>query len=206
MLADKPLRDVLSAFAASRPTPGGGSASALASALGASVLMMVARVPKTRSDAEADRVALAGAAAALSDHQQRLIEAIDADSDAYDAVVAAYKLPHTNDTERSARRAAIDRALRAATEVPLDVMRLSVLATEQAQVVARHGYDQAASDVGVAIGLLRAGLTGARLNVDANLHSLSDASYAMAVGTIVKDLNVEGTKSADAADVMLGNQ
>src|ERR1051325_8039126 len=62
MLADKNVRELLDAFASSDPTPGGGSASALASALGAALLQMVAALPKTRSNSDADRAALTAAA------------------------------------------------------------------------------------------------------------------------------------------------
>jgi formiminotetrahydrofolate cyclodeaminase len=66
LLTDKSVRDLLTAFSSPEPTPGGGSAAALASAVGASLLAMVAALPKTRNGAEEDREALASAAAALS--------------------------------------------------------------------------------------------------------------------------------------------
>src|SRR5438034_339182 len=128
MLKDKTVRELLAAFASSDPTPGGGSASALASAIGASLLMMVAALPKTRSGSDEDRTALAAAAKALVAVQQQLLEAIDTDSTAYDAVVAAYKLPKATEAEQAARKAAIQRALRGATDVPLGVMRQSAAA------------------------------------------------------------------------------
>ena len=111
MLTDKTLRDVLMAFAAPDPTPGGGSASALASAIGASLLMMVAGLTKTRTGSDEDRAALTAAATALIAVQQQLTEAIDLDTAAYDQVVAAYKLAKGNEAEQDARTAAIQRAL-----------------------------------------------------------------------------------------------
>lgn len=177
MLTDKPLRELLGAFASSDPTPGGGSASALASALGASLLLMVARLPKARSGSEDHRTALAGAAAALLDVQQQLIDAIDADSAAYDQVVAAYRQPRATDHERQARTDAVQRALRLATEVPLRVMRRSVEGLTRAEEIAARGHPGAASDVGVAIALLQAGLEGARLNVRTNLEGIVDRAY-----------------------------
>ena len=181
MLTDKPLRDLLAAFASPDPTPGGGSASAIASAIGASLLMMVAALPKTRAGSDDDRTALAAAADALTGVQHQLAEAVDLDTAAYDQVVAAYKLPKGNDAEQAARRAAIERALVGATEVPLGVMRLSAAALKQARVVGAHGHRAASSDVGVAAALLRAGFRGARLNVEINLGGLTDAAYVDAV-------------------------
>ena len=188
MLIDRSLRDLIAAFASSNPTPGGGSASALASAVGASLLTMVAGLPKTRTNAEEDRRTLAAAAAALTGVRQQLAESIDADAAAYDSVVAAYKLPKRTDAEKQARTDAIQRALRRATDVPLGVMRLSADALKQAEVVAAHGHPGASSDVGVATALLRAGLEGARLNVEINAGSLADEAYAAAVRTEVAAL------------------
>ena len=181
MLTSKPLRDVIAAFASSEPTPGGGSASALASSLGTSLLVMVASLPRTRNQSEDDRTALAFSAGALTGVQHQLTEAIDADSAAYGHVVTAYRQPKANDAEKRARQAGIERALRLATDVPLGVMRLSVDALKQAQAVAAHGHRAASSDVGVALALLQAGLEGARLNVRVNLGGISDRAYAEAV-------------------------
>src|SRR5207247_3358089 len=124
-LIDGSVRDLLAAFSSSDPTPGGGSAAALASAVGASLLMMVAGLPKTRSGSDEDRNELAAARAALTDLRQHLAAAIDADTAAYDQVVAAYRLAKGTDDEKSARRAAIQRALREAIDVPLQLMRFS---------------------------------------------------------------------------------
>jgi formiminotetrahydrofolate cyclodeaminase len=181
MLVDQSVRALLAAVSAPDPTPGGGSASALASALGASLLLMVAGLPKTKSGSDEDRAALASASAVLGGLRDRLTAAVDEDTAAYDAVVAAYKRPKATEEEQQARKAAIQEAMRGATEVPLRVMRLSAQALQQGDIVARHGYTAASSDVGVGLALLTAGLKGARLNVDVNLPSIADAAYVDAV-------------------------
>jgi methenyltetrahydrofolate cyclohydrolase len=181
MLTSQPLREVISAFASSEPTPGGGSASALASSVGTALLAMVASLPRTRNQSEDDRTALAFAAGALTGIQHQLTEAIDADSSAYAQVVAAYRQPRATDAEKGARQAAVERALRLATDVPLGVMRLSVDALKHALAIAAHGHRAASSDVGVALALLQAGLEGARLNVRVNLGGISDRAYVDAV-------------------------
>jgi len=203
MLTNTSVHDFLAALASSAPTPGGGSASALASTMGASLLMMVAALPKTRSGSDEDRTALAAVSAALIGVQQQLTEAVDADSLAYDAVTAAYKLPKGSDVEQAARKAAVQRAMRGATDVPLGVMRLSVIALKQAPAVARHGHRGAASDAGVAVALLAAGARGARLNVEINLGSLADRSYVEAVKEEIDRLSDEAGDAARAADDLL---
>ena len=193
-LVDQSVGGLLAAFGSPEPTPGGGSASALASSVGASLLMMVASLPKTRSGSAEDRAALAAAAEALAGLRQQLTEAIDADTIAYDQVVAAYRLPKETDEEKRARKSAIQRALRSATDVPLAVMRLSSLALKQADIVGAHGHPAASSDVGVAAALLQAGMRGARLNVEANVGSIDDEAYREAVGLEVAALDQVATK------------
>src|SRR5205809_8075057 len=149
--------------------------------MGASLLMMVAALPKTRSGTDEDRAALAAASSALTGVQQQLIEAVDADAAAYGQVVAAYKLPKATEGEQASRKAAIQRALRGATDVPLGVMRLSATALKHAQAVAEHGHRAASSDAGVAVALLAARARGARLNVDVNLRSPGRETYLEAV-------------------------
>ena len=200
-LADTSIRDLLSAFSSSDPTPGGGSASALASAVGASLLLMVAGLPKSRTGSEEGRTALASASALLVDIRRQLTTAIDADAEAYDEVVRSYKLPKST----AERRAAIQAGLRAATDVPLAVMHLSVGALTQAERVAAHGHQAAASDVGIAVGLLRAGVRGAKLNVDINLGSISDAAYTEAARSEADRLSKEAERMAMTADARLGS-
>jgi formiminotetrahydrofolate cyclodeaminase len=202
-LADTPLRDLLAAFSSPDPTPGGGSASALASAVGASLLMMVAGLPKTRTGSDAERADLTAAAAALDAIRARLTAAIDADASAYDQVVAAYKLPKGTPDEQASRKAAIQQALRAATEVPLEVMRLSAAAIDHAKTIAANGHRAAASDVGVAAALLGAGLRGAALNIEINAGSVSDPAYVERVRAESARLSDASGRTAGEAEALL---
>jgi methenyltetrahydrofolate cyclohydrolase len=206
MLRDLPLADLLAAFSSPDPTPGGGSAAALSSAIGASLLMMVAALPKTRTGSDQDRTALAAVGQQLSVIRERLAAAIDGDTAAYNGVVAAYKRPKATAEEQTARTEAIQRSLRAATDVPLDVMQQSVRALEVAAIVARHGYRSAASDVGVAIAMLRAGTTGAHLNVGINLESVSDASYRTRIGDEARGLIARAETAARQGEDLLGER
>lgn len=202
-LVDQSVRDLLASFSSSDPTPGGGSASALASAVGASLLLMVVGLPKTRNGTADDRAALDSAAAALADVRQALTEAIDRDTAAYDQVVAAYKLPRASGEEQHVRKAAIQHALRAATDVPLGVMGLSASALDAAPTIAAHGHRAAGSDVGVAVVLLRAGLQGAGLNIEINVGSVNDAVYVAAVKAEAARWSRHAAVLADAALALL---
>jgi formiminotetrahydrofolate cyclodeaminase len=169
--------DLIDAFASNDPVPGGGSASALAGAVGTSLLIMVAAMPRTRSGAPEETADLAEVEARLRPLRNELTALIDRDSDVYGIVVAARRLPRETEAEKAARSAAIQAGTRTATEVPLDTMRACRSALQGAIVVATNGNRNAASDVGVAIELLMAGLKGAGLNVDINLGGLTDGAF-----------------------------
>jgi methenyltetrahydrofolate cyclohydrolase len=196
-LATLAFADLLDLFASNDPAPGGGSASAAAGAIGASLLLMVAGMPKTRTGAPEEAADLAEAAARLRPLRDRLAALVDRDTDAYNAVVAAFRLPRATDAEKAARREAIQAGTKTATEVPLDTMRACRDALRHAGIVARNGNPNAASDVGVALELLRAGLTGAALNVNINLESLADAAFVERVRWERDDL--ERTAAEEAA-------
>ena len=117
------LTDLLAAFQSPAPTPGGGSAAALAGAVGASLLAMVAGLPKPRAATADDLAQLAAAGAGCVALSERLTALIDRDSEAYQLVVAAFRMPKETDEEKAVRGARIQEALRMATETPLDVMR-----------------------------------------------------------------------------------
>ncbi len=180
-LVDKTVSQLLDAFASSDPTPGGGSASALAGAIGCSLLLMVAHMPKSKSGPEIDRAPLDGVIHRVGPLASELRALVDRDTAAYEQVVGAYRMPKATDAEKASRREAIQRAMRAAIEAPLAVMRACRAAMDDVKIVREHGNPNAASDVTVAGELLRAGFHGAKANVEINLASVNDAAYADAV-------------------------
>src|SRR5690349_2975774 len=153
MLVNKTVTDLLDAFAAATPTPGGGSAAALAGAMAASLLEMVASMPKTRNNTPEDRTALDAALPAIKSLRASLTRLVDSDSASYDAVVAAYRLPKVTDEEKAARKAAVREAMRGATEVPLETARAAFALIPLARTIAEHGNPNAKSDASVAVGL-----------------------------------------------------
>ncbi len=177
-LIDRTVTGLLDAFAAADPTPGGGSASALAGAVSASLLSMVASMPKSKSNAVAEREALDEANTEILQLRETLTSLIDRDADAYDLVVAAFRKPKATDEEKAARKAAIQDATRVATEIPLETMKACAALLRLQKIVADHGNTNAASDVHVAGLLARAAMQGARSNVDINLPGNPNADIA----------------------------
>ena len=199
------LIDLLDAFASNTPVPGGGSAAALAGALGVSLLIMAASLPKSRTGAPEEAADLAEAAARLRPLRDTLVELIDADSNAYRSVMAALKLPKASEQEQARRKDALQSALREATDVPLDVMRACQQALAGGVVVARNGYRVAASDIATAIELLGATVRGTAISIDGNLSGITDASYTARVKTELEQLVDDSARdAAQALDAVSG--
>jgi methenyltetrahydrofolate cyclohydrolase len=176
-LTSLPVSGLLAAFRSSEPTPGGGSAAALAGAVGAALFAMVAGLPKSKAESEEDKRELASTGERCTALSAQLEALIDQDSAAYDLVVGAFRLPKGSDEEKAARSGAIQKAMIAATEAPLDVMRRCAEALAAAPVIERLGNPNASSDAGVARELLAAALKGAQQNVEVNLASVKDTAY-----------------------------
>jgi formiminotetrahydrofolate cyclodeaminase len=198
-LSQLPFTELLNAFRSREPTPGGGSASALGGAVGAALLAMVAGLPKSRAQSTEDTERLGAVGTRCAAIGDSLASLMDRDSHAYDLVVAAFRLPKSTAEEQTARASRIQEALRSATEAPLDVMRACAEAIGLAAVVAALGSRNASSDVQVGVELLRAGLRGAKLNVDVNLASIKDETFASAVRHEAEHLVIEGERNASAA-------
>jgi formiminotetrahydrofolate cyclodeaminase len=173
-LSELTVRELLERLATDAPVPGGGSASALAGALGASLVQMVVALTSGRPGAvdhedELREIGLRGAT--LTSELLRLSEL---DATAYAAVVAARRLPRDTEVEQLSRTRQIDAATREATSVPLEIARRADEVLQLAERLAPIGNGNAISDVGVASLLAAAGLRGAALNVRINLPFLPE--------------------------------
>jgi formiminotetrahydrofolate cyclodeaminase len=199
-LTHLPVTELIAAFGSPDPTPGGGSASALAGAAGAALLAMVAAMPKNKAATPEEAALLQATGNRCHMLADTLRDLVDRDSEAYDAVVAAYRLPKAADEEKAARKTAIQAAMKTAAEAPLDTMRHAAEALELASTVARLGNASAASDVEVAVHLLLAAARGARANVKINLGSLDDAAYVERVREEVAEIERRCSGVRDPGD------
>jgi formiminotetrahydrofolate cyclodeaminase len=204
-LSELAVRDLITAFRSPEPTPGGGSAAALAGAVGAALLAMVASLGRPRASTPEDLSRLSAAGRRCSELSQELTTLIDRDSDAYMGVVEAYRAPKATEQESRARSSRIQEALLEATASPLEVMRLCADAIEQAGVVAALGNRNASSDVQSGLELLTAGLRAATSNVEINLSGLKDAERCAAIRGEASRLAAEAGEEAAAARRQLVN-
>lgn len=193
------VAELLDALASPDPTPGGGTASAIAGAMGAALLIMVSGLAKSKTNSDGEKAALEAARHALEPLRTELMRLADADSDAFDQVMAAYRRPNASDEDKAARTSAIQTALRQATVVPLDTLRACAAAMPLAAQVAEAGNRSAASDVGVAVGLLEAAAAGADANVRINLDGLKDEGFNANVSSEASRLAAETAAAARAA-------
>lgn len=191
------LRDLLDAFASTAPAPGGGSAAALAGAIGVSLLLMAVGIRRSRSSESTGASELVEAADRLRSLQPTIAALIDRDAEAYSSVIAALRMPVNDDEARLRQRTAYESAMRVATDAPLETMRACRRALREAPVVAANCARSTHGDVGVAIELLRAGVRGAGITVDANLESLGDVEYAGRVRTERGTLDSESAADAE---------
>ena len=114
-------------------------------------------------------------------------------------IFAARNLPQGSLTQRSERQTAIQFALRAGADVPLELLRLCARGLNQANTVARHGARAASADTELGVALLQAAFNGARSNLEAKLSSLTDAVYITSIVEEMAQLNEEATSAASAA-------
>jgi glutamate formiminotransferase/formiminotetrahydrofolate cyclodeaminase len=185
-------------LASSDPVPGGGSASAVAASLGASLVTMVAALSEGRPK-YADHAALheeaKAAGARLAD---RFLTLADDDAAAYAEFSAALKLPKDTDEERAARQQAISHAARGASDVPLACVEACYELVTFAEAMAGRSNRNASSDLEVAAVLAKAAATGAAANVLVNLPSIGDEAYAGELTVRVTRLLDDIERTADA--------
>lgn len=167
----------LEALASTAPAPGGGSAAALAGAMGAALVSMVANFTVGRpkyAQAEAEvRPALDEAERSRTE----LLRLMEADEQAYAAVAEARKLPRGTDEDKRARSRAIQQAVQASAGPPLEMARVCRRVLDAARVAAEAGNPLLASDAGVAALLAEAALRSSAINVRVNLAELRDRQF-----------------------------
>lgn len=202
-LTDLPVHDLLERLGSSDPVPGGGSAAALAGAMGAALVAMVAELTIGRPDYAEHEAVVRHLRFDALDRRAQLLELAQLDAAAYEEVVRARRMPKSSDTEREARANALGRAMVAAADVPLRAAVVAAEVLDLAQRIAPIGNRNAVSDAGVAALLAAAAIRGAVLNVRINLPYLAtdDALRSSAPAELARleSLAANGERTALAA-------
>ena len=188
MLMQKTVDDFLAELKSDAPAPGGGSVAALAGALGAALGVMVANLTLGSAKwCEAHEEA-AGLRAELEAALQSLSSYVDEDTEAFNKVMAAYKLPKSTDDEKVKRSLFIQSALQEAARLPLAVAETCVGVVSLAGRILAIGNSNAASDAAVAGRMAHAGAWSALYNVRINLASIKDHDFVVTTGEAVHKL------------------
>lgn len=194
-LIDMQVKDYLDLLKSDAPAPGGGSVSALAGAQGVGLFMMVADLTLGKEKyADYQDICVEAKEKGMALYTE-LVESIDKDTDAFNLIADAFKMPKETDEEKAARRKAIADGTLVATQVPFRTMQLGYEGLMLAKTMIGKSNPNAASDLGVAILNLTACIKGAWLNVLINLPGVKDEEKAAYYAA-------EGKKMYDEADAI----
>lgn len=194
MLVDLTVKGFLAETAGSAPVPGGGSISALNGAVATALAEMVANLTigkKKYAEVEGE---MQKVAAKASEARERLVDYIDKDSEAYDKVFAAFKLPKETDEQKAERSRVIQEATKYAAEVPMHVAEEAYAIMETISYVAHNGNQNAVTDGCVAMTAARTCVLGALLNVRINLSSIKDEEFVKRMADRADFLEAEAVR------------
>jgi formiminotetrahydrofolate cyclodeaminase len=198
-LVERTVTGFVDEVASESPAPGGGSSAALAGSIAAGLIGMVCRLSVDKQGLAATPQELAAAMRTSDELRVRLLALVDEDTAAFDRVMDAIRLPKATDEEKTARREALAAATLFAAEVPRETLRACRRVLDVAASLAGRANPAAASDLGVAIELARAGAEGALLNVAINLASLPDDDQIDELRRVVDEEISLARGRADAA-------
>jgi glutamate formiminotransferase/formiminotetrahydrofolate cyclodeaminase len=199
-LASMSVRSFVELVGARTSAPGGGSASALVAALGAALGAMVGWMTYGKRRFEEKDATMRRLIPPLHRAMKDLLPMVDRDTRAFDAYMEALGMPQGTDDEKAARHQAMQEGLKAAVQVPLEVMRLADHAWDAMVEMAVHGNVASRSDLEVGAKTLEAGIWGASRNVAINLPGIDDEEYRRAAAEEAETL---ATRAAAKRDEVL---
>ncbi|MEA3474874.1 MAG: glutamate formimidoyltransferase [Candidatus Cloacimonadota bacterium] len=212
LLVDKTITDFVDELASDSPAPGGGSVAAFCGSLAAGLTSMVGNltVGKRKFKTSEERIAykeneklmmeMAYKAQIL---KKKLLNAIDEDTEAFNKYMSAMKLPKKTDDEKEIRKTAIQEAIKNATEVPLNTMKLCYDVIKLCKAAAEKGNPNAASDAGVSAITALTGVKGAFLNVKINLPGIENKQIKSEILSEAEGILNDSKKLADKVEKLV---
>ncbi|MGH9315675.1 MAG: cyclodeaminase/cyclohydrolase family protein [Thermoanaerobaculia bacterium] len=194
------LEEFLSALASEAPTPGGGTAAAVAGAMGAGLAEMVTALTLSKEKYAASHAAVRPIARAAAAARREFLDLAREDSEAYERVLEARRLPKETEEQKAERGRQIAAANRRAAEIPMHTARAAARLLSLLPELAEKGNPNAASDAGAAALLLEAAAEGALLNVGINLAGAGDPAFVADMQRETADLREQALQSR--ADVL----
>ena len=188
MLKDLTITEFLEQTASAEPLPGGGCTAALSAALAASLTEMVANLTIGRKEFQAVEDEMKKIAQTAADLRKKLQNDIDNDAQAYQAVLAAFKLPKTTGDDKKLRSNAIQQAFKTAATVPLGVARDTIKILDLAARAIKNGNPNAVTDGAVAVLAARSAALAAAYNVKINLSAIKDRAFVAELTREIQEL------------------
>lgn len=177
MLTEKSIHEFLAELKSDSPAPGGGSAAALAGAVGAALGAMVGNLTVSSAKYANVHAEMKQLIPSLEGKLKSLEGYIDEDTEAFNQVMAAYKLPKSTDAEKLLRSQVIQQALQEASKLPMKVAQVCMEVLELSYKMLELGNSNAASDAAVAGRMAHAAVWSAVYNVEINVASIKDADF-----------------------------
>jgi len=199
-LAGSTVKEFLSELASSSPAPGGGSVAALSGALGAALSSMVCNLTigkENYADVQDEIKKVLRKSEAL---RNKLTTLIDKDTDAFNDVMKAFKMPKETEEQKNKRSKAIQEGYKVAASVPLETARTCEEILDVAIVVAKKGNQSSITDGAISAIMAKAGVKSAILNVKINLDSIKDEKF---VKKISEELEKIEKNAADKTDEVM---
>lgn len=202
-LVDLSITAFIEELASDSPAPGGGSVAALAGSLSAALASMVGGLTVTKEKLRDRWEALTPVQVEGLALSKRFLALIDEDTESFNVLMAAFKLPKESDEEKSARSAAIQEATKGTTEVPFKTCACCLDAVKFAFVAADQGNPNAVTDAGTAAQMARAGAISAVYNVRVNLLGIKDEAYVSEMNAKVKALVAQVNEETARVEALL---
>ena len=194
MLVKLPVEEFSRVLGSNSPAPGGGSVAALSGALGANLVSMVCSLSIGKKDYESFDNELAEALKLAQTLSEELLKRVDLDTEAFNSVMAAFKMTKQTEEEKKSRTEAIQAGFKEAVQSPLGIARECLDVLRLANKLLGKSNTNALSDLGVASLQAYAGLEGAIMNIKINIPSIKDTNFVSKTSLEVSALLEEGTR------------
>lgn len=196
-IAQKSCVDFIEVLASKAAVPGGGGAAALAGAIGMALGSMVCNLTTGKKKYAQYEETIKEILAKASKLEKELLSMIDKDAEGFYPLSKAYGLPTSTEEERQYKAETMEKCLKVACEVPMNIVRLCFDSIKLHEELVDKGSKLAISDVGCGVQCLRAAILSGQLNVIINVNSMKDREYAEKIEKECNQLVQDGVKICD---------
>lgn len=209
MLDVKTVRGFVEELASNSPAPGGGSVAALCGSLGSALGSMVFNLTVGKKAylalGDEERASVDKGLLIANELKDSFLNLMNEDTEAFNKLMAAFKMEKETEEQKSLRALEIQKAYKAATEIPLEVARKAYDIYEIIEIAVDHGNKNAISDAGVAALLAQAAIEGAIMNVKINLGSIKDEEFTTSIREEIHIISEDGKKKQEEILMVVNN-